>query len=226
MHMDLKVFIGWDSREDIAYQVARYSMLKYNSHIDIKPLKLYELRDKGSYWRAGDKKASTEFTISRFLVPFLSGYEGYSMFCDCDVLAMGDVQEIMREINTDDDRKPVWCVQHDYTPGSAMKMDGQMQHIYPRKNWSSVMVFDNELCENLTPDLVNEETPMFLHRMNWAGNGEEVGSLDSKWNSLAGYYDAPPSLIHYTDGGPWFEKYRDCPHAREWQATLREMYGL
>jgi|TARA_B110000858_G_scaffold180328_1_gene217796 hypothetical protein len=221
--MDLKVFLGWDSREDIAYQVARYSILKYNPHIEVVPLKLYELREQGCYWRAGDKKASTEFTISRFLTPFLSGYTGYSLFADCDVLALGDIQEIMKEVDTTDNRKPVWCVQHDYSPSSTMKMDGQMQHIYPRKNWSSVMLFDNELCENLSPDLVNEESPMYLHRMNWA---QEVGNLKNKWNSLAGYYKEDPKLIHYTDGGPWFERYRDCPHADKWQDSIREMYGL
>jgi len=221
MRMDkLKVFIGWDSREDIAYQVAKYSIQKYDPDIEVIPLKLYELREQGCYWRAGDKKASTEFTISRFLVPFLSGYQGYSLFMDCDVLAFGDMKHIFKEVKGNHD---VWCVQHDYSPKSTMKMDGQMQHIYPKKNWSSVMLFNNAKCITLTPKLVNEETPMYLHRMNWA---ESIGNLHNKWNSLAGYYKEDPMLVHYTDGGPWFKKYRECPYNKEWKQTLKEMYGL
>jgi len=223
MPTNLKVFIGWDSREDIAYQVAKHSIIKHNPGIEIVPLKLYELREKGVYWRDDDKKGSTEFTISRFLVPFLSGYKGYSMFMDCDVLCLDDLDfdPVYAFEN------PVTCVQHDYSPKSKMKMDGQMQHVYPRKNWSSVMVFNNAKCKMLTPDLVNTETPMYLHRMLWAG--DSIGELSPRYNFLAGYYDfeeTNPALIHYTDGGPWFKEHRDCPHGDLWQKELKEMFGL
>lgn len=226
MSTNLKIFIGWDSREDIAYEVAKHSILKHNPNIEIYPLKLYELRERGIYNRPDDKKGSTEFTISRFLVPFLSGYKGYSLFMDCDVLALGDL-ELAYEIC--DASATVSCVQHDYSPKSKMKMDGQMQHVYPRKNWSSVMLFNNKKCKILTPELVNSETttPMYLHRMQWAG--DSVGSLPPKFNFLAGYYDyeeEQPLLIHYTDGGPWFKEHRDCPHGDLWQNELKEMFGL
>ena len=108
-----------------------------------------------------------------------------------------------------------------------MKMDGQMQHVYPRKNWSSVMLFNNKKCKMLTPDLVNNETPMYLHRMQWAEGS--IGSLPPKFNFLAGYYDfeeEQPALIHYTDGGPWFKEHRDCPHGKLWQEELKEMFGV
>ena len=224
MSANLKVFIGWDSREDIAYEVARHSILKHNPNIELHPLKLYELREKGVYWRDDDKKGSTEFTISRFLVPFLSAYKGYSIFMDCDMVALNDLEFCLELSNPEN---VVSCVQHDYSPKSKMKMDGQMQHMYPRKNWSSVMLFNNEKCKMLTPELVNSETPMYLHRMLWAE--DKIGNLPPKFNFLAGYYDfeeEDPILIHYTDGGPWFKEYRDCPHGEHWKQEVREMFDL
>tara|TARA_E500000318_G_scaffold25242_3_gene25267 strand:+ start:6623 stop:7300 length:678 start_codon:yes stop_codon:yes gene_type:complete len=225
MPTNLKVFIGWDSREDIAYQVAKHSILKHNPNIEVYPLKLYELREKGVYSREDDKKGSTEFTISRFLVPFLSGYKGHSLFMDCDMICLDDLEFVLEF--QDAALNPVSCVQHDYSPKSKMKMDGQMQHIYPRKNWSSVMLFNNSKCKNLTPDIVNTETPMYLHRMLWAD--EKIGSLPVKFNFLAGYYDfdeEQPILIHYTDGGPWFKEYRDCLHGDLWKNEVKEMFDL
>lgn len=224
MSANLKVFIGWDSREDIAYEVARHSILKHNPNIEVHPLKLYELREKGVYWRDDDKKGSTEFTISRFLVPFLSAYRGYSIFMDCDMVALNDLEFCLELSNPEN---VVSCVQHDYSPKSKMKMDGQMQHMYPRKNWSSVMLFNNEKCKMLTPELVNSETPMYLHRMLWAE--DKIGNLPPKFNFLAGYYDfeeEDPILIHYTDGGPWFKEYTDCPHGEYWKQEVREMFDL
>jgi len=92
---DFKVFIGWDSREDIAYEVAKYSIHKYNPNIEVIPLKQYQLREAGVYWREEDKKGSTEFTITRFLVPWLSQFNGWSLVMDCDVLAYEDVGNIL-----------------------------------------------------------------------------------------------------------------------------------
>jgi lipopolysaccharide biosynthesis glycosyltransferase len=225
MPANLKVFIGWDSREDIAYEVAKHSILKHNPNIEVYPLKLYELREKGIYTREDDKKGSTEFTISRFLVPFLSGYKGYSLFMDCDMVCLNDLEFVLEF--QDALTNPVSCVKHDYSPKSKMKMDGQMQHVYPRKNWSSVMLFNNSKCKMLTPDIVNTETPMYLHRMLWAD--DKIGSLPPKFNFLAGYYDfeeEQPILIHYTDGGPWFKEYSNCSYSELWKQEIKEMFGL
>ena len=92
---DFKVFIGWDSREDIAYQVAKHSIQKENPNIEVVPLKLHELREQGFYTRADDKKGSTEFTITRFLPPALMNYKGYSLFMDCDMLVQADLVNIL-----------------------------------------------------------------------------------------------------------------------------------
>jgi len=32
-----------------------------------------------------------------------------------------------------------------------------------------------------------------------------------------------PKLIHYTEGGPWFENYRHCEFHELWKAELQEM---
>ena len=222
----LKVFVGWDSREDIAFQTLKHSIEKHTTQdIEVIPVKQYELRQDGIYKRPLDSTASTEFTLTRFLVPYLSNYQGYSLFMDCDMLLTGDISQIMHEADLTAD---VSCVQHDYEEiGKYLtdtKMDGKQQHVYPRKNWSSVMLFNNALCESLTPDVVNTASPAFLHRMNWA---DQIGSLHHRWNYLAGYYhDNDFMNIHFTDGGPWFAEYHDCPHGELWKNEIKEMFGI
>ena len=185
--MRLKVFIGWDSREDIAFEVLKHSILKHNPDVEIYALKQHELRAQGVYQRSVDTAGSTEFTMTRFLVPYLSGYEGYSLFMDCDMVLTGDITGIMEEADLN---RAVNCVKHNYDEiGQYLtetKMDGKPQATYPRKNWSSVMLFNNKLCESLTPEAVNHAGPAWLHRMNWAEN--DIGELHHRWNYLAGYY--------------------------------------
>ena len=219
----MKVFIGWDSREQIAYQVAKYSIRKYNKGVEIIPIKQHELRNRGIYTRPEDAWGSTEFSLTRFLTPYLANYEGMAVFMDCDVLVQTNIESILDDI---DMRNVVSCVQHDYTPYTHKKMDGKVQHVYPRKNWSSVMVFNCKECDILQPSSVNVRAPKYLHRMEWAR--EKIGSLPHTWNYLAGYYDdiEKPNVIHYTDGGPWFENYKFCPMAKEWEDTKDEMLSL
>ena len=225
MSNDLTVFIGWDSREDIAYQVAKASILRHNPNVNVQPLKLYELREKGLYTRDVDAAGSTEFTISRFLAPLMCDYKGYSVFMDCDMVLTTDIANIMKEADLS---KTVNCVQHDYEQFgelSDVKMDGKVQAHYPRKNWSSVMLFNNAKCTELTKDYVNKATPKELHRMMWAD--EDIGELHHRWNYLAGYYnDDDYSIIHWTDGGPWFDNYRDCPLNEIWYNELFHLYGV
>ena len=133
--MKLNFFIGYDSKEDIAYRVCKYSLLKRtNADVKVISLKLNELIAKNLYTRSIDPLASTQFTFSRFLVPKLANYEGWAVFCDCDFIFLGDVSNLFKNL---DENKAVYCVKHDYTPKEKHKMDGQKQTIYPRKNWSS-----------------------------------------------------------------------------------------
>ena len=222
----MKVFVGYDPREDIAYQVCKHSILSKQPDAEVHPLVQKELRDAGWYTRPIDKLASTEFTFTRFLVPELANFKGWALFMDCDMILTTDIKELFDQAN---DEYAVMCVQHDYTPKEGMKMDGQKQTIYPRKNWSSVVLFNCAHPSNakLTQDLVNnpELNGAYFHRFSWLKD-EEIGELDHTWNYLVGVYDdiETPKLIHYTEGGPWFENYRDCEFNHLWKKELYDMF--
>ena len=222
---NLNIYVGYDSKEDIAYRVCKYSILKRSrSNIKITSLKLYELVAKKLYMRDIDPLASTEFTYSRFLVPALNNYKGWAIFCDCDFIFFEDISNILIDI---DKSKAVYCVQHDYTPKEKHKMDGQKQTIYPRKNWSSFILFNCSHPSNkkLNLDLVNSETGSFLHQFKWLEDNE-IGSLDERWNWLEGWTsnhnNKKPFAVHYTRGGPWFDEWQDVEFASEW---IRERDG-
>jgi hypothetical protein len=121
------------------------------------------------------------------------------------------------------------CVKHEYEVKEEFKMDGQKQTVYPRKNWSSVMLFNCEHPANkrLTQDMVNsnELNGAYFHRFSWLEDDAQLGELDHTWNYLVGVYNdiEKPKLIHYTEGGPWFENYRNCEFAQEWKDNLYQM---
>ena len=218
----VKVFIGWDSREDIAYQVAKQSIEMHSTiPVDIQPLKQKELRRDGWYTREVDKLASTEFTFTRFLLPELCNFEGWALFIDCDFVFKNDIKELFDQI---DDNYALMCAQHDYTPKEgSIKMDGQVQQQYPRKNWSSMMLINCGHPSNhvVTKSFVNNEalTGAYLHRFSWLKD-EQIGEISHEWNWLVGWYTEPedgtPKALHYTEGGPWFEEYKDCEYAKDW----------
>lgn len=223
----MKVFVGYDPREDIAYQVCKHSIISRQPNADVRPLVQKELRDAGWYSRPIDKLASTEFTFTRFLVPELCDFKGWALFMDCDMILQTDIGELFKLA---DDRYAVMCVHHEYNPKQNIKMDGCKQTIYPRKNWSSVMLFNCEHPSNkkLNQQLINDSeiTGAYLHRFSWLKD-EEIGKLSPEWNWLVGWYEQPqdgiPKLIHYTEGGPWFENYRNCEYHREWKIELANM---
>lgn len=217
----LRIFIGWDSREDIAYQVCKQSILDTASvPVEIVPLKQKTLKKRGLYSRSIDALASTEFTFTRFLVPELCNFDGWALFIDCDMIFKTDINELFDQV---DDNYAVMCAQHDYTPTNETKMDGQEQHQYPRKNWSSMVLFNCSHSSNkvLVKETVNDEnvTGAYFHRFSWLADSE-VGEISHTWNWLVGWYSEPthgvPDLIHYTNGGPWFDEYRNCEYANDW----------
>lgn len=221
----MKIFVGYDPREDIAYQVCKHSIISRQQDAEVIPLVQKELRDAGWYNRPIDKLASTEFTFTRFLVPELMNFRGWALFMDCDMILTTDIAELF---NQADDQYAVMCVKHEYTVKESFKMDGQKQTIYPRKNWSSVMLFNCGHPSNavLTQDLVNdiELNGAYFHRFSWLKD-EEIGELDHTWNYLVGVYNDinKPNLIHYTEGGPWFENYRKCEFHELWKKELQDM---
>jgi len=220
----MKIFIGWDSRENIAYQVCKSSILTRQPNANITPLKQDELKNKGLYWRAFDKLSSSEFTFTRFLVPELMNYNGWALFLDCDIILTDDIKELFDQI---DDRYAIMCVKHNYTVKEGIKMDGKKQLMYPRKNWSSVMLLNCSHPSNkpLNKKLVNDPNinGAYLHRFSWLKN-EEIGSISHTWNYLVGVYNdiKLPKLIHYTEGGPWFDNYKDCEFSNNWNEELKK----
>ena len=223
----MKVFIGYDTREDIAYQVCKHSLESRNKDVKVIPLIQHTLRKQGWYTRPIDKLASTEFTFTRFLIPELTNFNGWALFCDSDIIFLNDVKELFDQV---DDKYAVMCVKHDYTPKEGTKMDGQTQTVYPRKNWSSVMLVNCSHSSNkkLNIALVNNEsiTGAYLHRFSWL-NDDEIGEFSYEWNYLTDWYiEGTPKALHYTEGGPWFENYRDCPFNRLWKRELQDMMQI
>ena len=132
MMRDFPVYIGWDSRQVVAYDVCKHSLLKRTSvPIDVFPLKQDSLRMIDVYTRPVDTLGSTEFTFTRFFVPYMRNYYGWAMFCDCDMLWLDDIKNLIDQI---DDKYSVMVVKHKkYEIGESIKMDGMKQHAYPRK---------------------------------------------------------------------------------------------
>lgn len=210
----IRIFIGFDPRETVAWHVLTHSILARASQpVSLIPLALHQL--KGLMWRDTNPLQSTEFSFSRFLTPYLSGYEGWSLFMDCDMLVLDDIAKLWA---LRDDRYAVMCVQHDHRPRETTKFLGAPQTPYAKKNWSSVMLFNNARCRALTPDYVNTASGLELHQFKWLGDDRLIGALPPVWNHLVGYSEPNPEAVnvHYTLGGPYFQEYRDCEHAQAW----------
>jgi lipopolysaccharide biosynthesis glycosyltransferase len=222
--MSLNVFIGYDDREHLAFEVAAHSITRHASiGLDIVPLNLAQLTKRGIFYRDHDPLAATQFTYTRFIVPYLCNYMGHALYFDCDFLWTTDVAKLLDSAKGE---KAVWCVHHDHQPTEITKMDGAIQTRYPRKNWSSLMLFNcqHEDTRKLTVEKVNAASGVYLHRMQWADD-KNIGELPETWNWLEGHSPIPqddrlPAAIHYTRGGPWFENRTDVTFADAW---LREL---
>lgn len=218
----LQVFIGYDPNETVAYHTLAHSILKRSSiPVTIAPLMRSQLN--GIYKRPRGATESTEFSLTRFLVPYLSGYRGWSLFIDCDMLCLADIAELAVYGERAPDKAVLVC-KHDYVPKTERKFLDQVQTKYPRKNWSSVMLFNNALCSSLTPDYVNGASGLELHRFAWTSDAL-LGELPLVWNWLVGEYEHNPAarIVHYTLGGPYFDEYRDCDYADLWRAEFQQL---
>lgn len=225
--------------------------------MSIIPLRQDTLRASNIYTRERGPTESTEFSLTRFLVPYLSGYQGFSVFMDSDMLCRCDIAELHawiamnfqerfvapEEYDETYERsgvtlirnkggtwvkdKAVLCCQHDYTPSETTKFLGNIQTVYPKKNWSSFMVFANDQCKALTPEYVNTATGLDLHRFNWLRE-HQVGSLPLEWNHLVSEYQPNPNakVVHWTLGGPYFDGYENSEFAGEWFQERDEMLGI
>jgi lipopolysaccharide biosynthesis glycosyltransferase len=215
----MRVFIGYDSREDIAFRVCESSIRKHSKiPIDVWPIKQQEMRERNLYWRDHDPLASTEFSFTRFLTPHLAGYKGWVLFCDCDFFFRKDISGLRDYM---DPEKAVMVVKHEYNPPEKIKMDGKVQTQYTRKNWSSFMLINCEhpSVQALTPDVVNRQTGLYLHRFQWLEN-KHIGELPMTYNYLEGWHTKQdcedPIAVHFTRGGPWFKDYMQVEYGDEW----------
>jgi hypothetical protein len=216
----LNIFIGFDPREAVAFYTLAHSILQRSSiPVSIAPLMRSQL--KGLYRRGRGPTESTEFSLTRFLVPALSEYRGWSLYMDCDMLCRADIAELSKMIEGE---KAVLVCKHEYVPKTERKFLGQVQTKYARKNWSSLMLFNNARCRALNPDYVNTASGLDLHRFAWLDD-RAIGELPLEWNWLVGEYahNAKAKIVHFTLGGPYFDEYRSCDYAEEWFAERRQM---
>lgn len=220
----IRVFLGYDSRESVAFHVACHSLHQRSSRpVAVAPVMLSQL--ERVFARPRDPKQSTEFSFSRFLVPYLCGFEGWAIFADCDILFVDDVARLW---DLRDERYAVQVVQHDHRPTASHKFLGHLQTSYPRKNWSSVMLFNNARCRALSPEYVSTASGLALHRFHWLAHDEEIGALPARWNHLVDYDPVRPlaelSALHYTEGGPWFAGTAECGYAAAWREEFRHAF--
>lgn len=234
-------WIGFDPREAAAFAVARQSVRFYSKTCPINGVVLSDLQKRGLYYRPTERRLgrlwdviseapmSTEFAISRFLVPTLEWQDraqwdeqGWAIFMDCDVLVRDNLGKMVMEL---DDSYPLYCVKHNHVPQLMPKMDNQVQTAYPRKNWSSVMAInlDHPSNEVLTVDKVNTWPGRDLHALKWLKD-EEIGELSPEWNYLVNHtkltHDVEPKIVHFTEGGPWLDAFREVEYAQEWFTEL------
>lgn len=213
----IRVFIGFDPRETVAFHVLSQSIhARATQSVTIAPLALNQLKDV--FNRERNPLQSTDFSFSRFLAPYLCGYQGWALFLDCDMLFLDDIAKLWA---LRDDRYAVMVVKHDYVPKEESKFLGAVQTKYQKKNWSSVMLFNAAKCRALTPDYVNTATGLDLHQFKWLIDETLIGELPVRWNHLVGEYDYNKDAgnVHYTIGGPYFAEYKDCDYASDWFAA-------
>ena len=222
-----RIFIGWDSREALAYDVCAHSIVSNTTEAcSVSPLRLRALRAMGLYRRDPDPLAATEFSLTRFLVPKLAGYQGWALFTDCDILFRAPIEELFALADPD---KAVMVVKHDHQPKALTKMGGLRQTVYPRKNWSSVVLWNCGHPANsiLIPDTVNGAAPSFLHRFEWLRD-DEIGTLPLGWNYLVGWNTVAqcpePKAVHFTEGIPGIHVgHLDDEYAKEWLQTVAQL---
>jgi lipopolysaccharide biosynthesis glycosyltransferase len=225
-----RVYIGWDLRETLEYAVAVYSMRKESSiELDVRRISMVDLQRTGDYTRPtlemsegqwwdelSEAPMSTGHAIARFFIPHLCEYEGWALFTDGDILVRADVKDLFALA---DDDKAIMVVQHPPMPEQEIKKAGQVQTQYPRKNWSSVILFNCGHPANrfLSLDLLNRWPGRDLHAFKWLKD-DQIGKLPAGWNYLVNVTRPVPDpvcLAHYTLGAP------NMPFAEEWWSVAK-----
>lgn len=224
----LRVFIGWDANEARACQVAEYSLYRHGGrnqirvdHVSMDTLREYvrpttTLPSGQLFDEISDAPMSTSHAIARFWVPRLCGFTGWALFTDGDVIFRDDVNKVFEYA---DPQYAVMVVQHAPMPEAGEKKSGHVQQAYPRKNWSSVVLWNCGHLANraLTPEVLNGWPGRDLHAFTWLRD-DHIGALPARWNHLAGVSapDPNPAIVHYTLGTPDVPGHEDDAFAEEW----------
>lgn len=209
----IRVFIGYDPREAVAYHACANSIVRHSSHpVALTPLALNNLSD----YQETHSDGSNQFIYSRFLVPHLSDYQGWALFMDGDMILRDDITKLWA---LRDPAMAVMCVHHDYKTKANKKYLGSKNQNYPRKNWSSVVLWNcgHKANRVVTPAFIEQATGAELHRFTWIRD-EQIGRLPIEWNWLPDEFGPNPDakLLHWTLGTPCFHEYADAPMASEW----------
>lgn len=232
----LPVFIGYDSREQKSYKACENSIKRRTPNVVTVPLIQDELRQVGLYSRNKDEKASTEFSLTRFLVPWMKPRDdsGLAIFCDCDFIFQENLKIMIQNAltsDTEDDNIALWVIKWDVMECAlhnmkfhqdTSKMGGFQQEYYPRKWWSALVVWNltHPAHKNLTIEDVNKRPPSWLHRFGWL-NDNEIGEIDARWGWLDGYVQPMiASGIHFTRGTPEWPGWENTFYANKWRKEL------
>ena len=215
----ISIVIGFDEREAVNYHVFCQSILAKSS----RPISFIPLaRTTLPGYREIHRDGSNHFTYTRFLTPYLLNYRGWAIYADGDMVCLDDIYKLWALRDRD---KAVQVVKHNYLTTATVKYFNQRNENYPRKNWSSVILWNCEHERNrvLTPSFVSEKTGKFLHRFAWL-NDNLIGEIPTIWNWLASEYEdkEDASLVHYTLGSPCFSQFSDCNMASYWHDIFRD----
>jgi lipopolysaccharide biosynthesis glycosyltransferase len=220
----ISVFIGYDSKVKIAYHVLAESILKHSSEpVSIHPIYLPNLQKIHN--RKQNVLASTEFSFSRFLVPYLMNYQGWAVFMDSDMVMISDIAELWQLKN---EKYALQVCKHEYIPNAKKKFLGNTQTIYAKKNWSSLMLMNCSQCKTLTTDYVNTATGLELHQFKWLKDERLIGEIPLEWNWLVGEYPYKDNVknIHFTEGGPYFKEYENTEYADKWFKVYKDVIKI
>lgn len=216
----IKIMIGFDQRESVAYHTFCQSIIdKTSMPLEILPLAINTLNE----YKETHKYKSNEFIYSRFLAPYLSNFQGWVLFADGDMICQSDLKELW---DLRDESKALMVVKHDYVTKADKKYLGNINENYPRKNWSSLVLWNCSHPKHkiLTPEFVASQSGKYLHRFSWLED-QEIGELPKEWNWLAIEYPANinAKIIHYTLGTPCFKDYKDTDMADIWYKSYHRI---
>lgn len=222
MSEKINIVVGFDQRESVAYHTFTQSVIdKASLPVMFIPLAINTLKD----YKETHSDKSNDFVYSRFLTPYLNEFKGWAIFADGDMICQADIKELW---DLRDESKALLVVKHDYETKAHQKYLGNINENYPRKNWSSIILWNCAHAKHkiLTPAFVANQTGKFLHRFSWLDDND-IGELPLEWNWLAIEYpdNRKAKLIHYTLGTPCFKGYQDTDMSDIWHNGYKRMIG-